>query len=97
MSMFFSLKKLTATALFLFALSSNALAWSGFDHDNDTTIEIGPGNLVRENLEITIFDWKTNKYHEVEILEMENSFNATRIKVLDLETNKKRTFEMEAE
>lgn len=80
----------------LIILSKNALAWSGFDYENNTTIEIGSGNLVRENLIITIFDWSTNQYHDVEVLEMDDSFgDGLRLIVMDLETNKRRIFEME--
>lgn len=78
---------------YLFAKSAHA--WSGFDYENNATIEIGPGNLVRENLEVTIFDWSTDNYHEVEILNMQGSFNGTRLEVFDLETKTKRVFEME--
>ncbi len=83
--------------LFLLLFSNPALSWSGFDYENNATIDIGPGNLVRENTEITIFDWGTNNYHDVEILKMEDSFNGTKLEVMDLDLNKKRVFEMEYE
>lgn len=81
--------------LFITLPPEKALAWSGFDYENNTSIEIGPGNLVRENMEVKIFDWSDSSYHDVEILIMEESFNGTRLEVKDLETGKKRVFEME--
>ena len=81
--------------LYFSLLTKSALAWSGFDYQNNTSIDIGSGNLVRENLEVTIFDWSDNTYHQVEILVMNESFNGTRLEVRDLETGKKRIFEME--
>jgi pyruvate/2-oxoglutarate/acetoin dehydrogenase E1 component len=99
MSMFFLILRPVIKALFiislLLSLISNALAWSGYDVDTNKTIDIGDGNLVRENLTITIFDWGTDSYHDVEIIEMESSFNGVRLEVLDLETKKKRVFEMQ--
>jgi hypothetical protein len=88
-------RKLALIAIFFCFFTKNAICWNGIDLKNNTEIEIGSGNLVRENLIITIFDWKSNKYHDVEILEMESSFNSTTLKVFDLEINQKRIFEME--
>ncbi len=81
--------------LFLFINISSALCWSGIDKESNSEIEIGSGNLVRESLIITIFDWNSNNYHDVEILEFESSFNGSTLKVFDLELKKNRIFEME--
>jgi pyruvate/2-oxoglutarate/acetoin dehydrogenase E1 component len=75
--------------------SKNLLAWSGYDNDNNTTIEIGKGEMVREGLTITIFDWSTDEYHDVDVIVMEESFNGIRMEVYDTQTKKTRFFEME--
>jgi hypothetical protein len=97
MSMFFSPKKLASLLVLLTLMSQNAFAWSGFDNDNNTTIDIGSGELVRTGLTISIFDWSTDDYHDVEVLFLESSFNGTRLEVFDKQTNKKRMFEMESQ
>jgi len=83
------------TILFLLFGISNAFCWSGIDQESNSEIEIGSGNLVRENLIITIFDWNSNQHHDVEILEFESSFSGTTLTVFDLEIKEKRVFEME--
>ena len=89
------LTRISFTAFFIIAIfSQNSLAWSGYDQENNTSIEIGPGNLVREGLTITIYDWNTDKHHDVDVIFLEDSFNGTRIEVYDRETKKKRVFEM---
>ena len=89
--------KLIVTFLLTITSFHHALAWSGFDYENDANIDVGPGNLVRENNVITIFDWKDNQYHDVEVTRMESSFNGTRLEVIDLDSKQKRVFEMESE
>lgn len=97
MSMFFSPKKLALALLSFLFFTTNVFAWSGFDNDNNATIDISEGNLVREGLTITIFDWSTDDYRDVEVINLESSFNGTRLEVFDKETGQKRVFEMEAE
>jgi len=87
----FFLKSPIIILLILLLISSTVLAWSGFDQENNTTIEIGSGNLVREGLTITIFDWSTDTYHDVEILNFQDNI----LEVYDTETKQKRVFEME--
>lgn len=74
--------------------SKNLLAWSGYDYDNNTTIDIAEGEYVREGLTVTIFDWSTDEYHDVDVIAMEDSFNALRMEVYDTQIKKTRFFEM---
>ena len=72
-----------------------ALAWSGYDYDNKTDIEIGPGNLVRESLIIQFYDSKYDDYHTAQVLFMESDSGGTRLQVKDLDLNKTRIFIMQ--
>ena len=88
------MKILTILLIILF-FNNPVFAWDGYDYENDTAIEIGKGNLVREGNIIKIYDWKADQYHEVQVKLMEDSFNSVRLEVYDLDTKQNRVFEME--
>ena len=81
--------------IILLLLTSNSLAWDGYDPESNTKVEIGSGNLVREGNIITIYDWDLNKDIDVEVKSMNESFNGTRLEVQELESKKIRTLEMD--
>jgi len=70
------------------------MAWSGYDYDNKTEVDIGPGNLVREGLMIQFYDNKDDNYHTAKVLFMQSAAGGTEIQLHDLDTNKDRTFIM---
>ena len=70
-------------------------AWSGYDYDNKTQIEIGPGNLVREGLIIQFYDSKIDNYHTAKVLFVDEIAGGTRIQLEDLDLKKERTFLMQ--
>ncbi len=72
-----------------------AIAWSGYDYDEKTTIEIEPGNLVREGLLIQFYDHKLDKYHAAKITFVDSVSDGTRIQLEDLDSRKERTFIMQ--
>ena len=74
--------------------SHPSLAWTGYDYDNKTEIEIGPGNLVREGLLIQFYDSKIDNYHTAKILFMDEVAGGTRLQLQDLDSKKERTFIM---
>ena len=76
-------------------LSSNCLAWDGYDYGNDTAVEIGSGNFVEEGNIIQIYDWREGEYHDAEVKLVEDVFNSTRIEVYDLDKKEDRVLEME--
>ncbi len=94
---FYHFKKLFSLCVFLLALNSPnlALAWAGFEEATNTAIDIPAGNLVRVGREVDFFDFKTNNYHQGEIIFMEDIFSGTRLEIKDLETNERRIFYME--
>jgi hypothetical protein len=80
----------------LFTKSDPAFSWSGYDFDDETTIEIEEGNLVREGLLIQFYDYKLDKYHAAKIIFIDSVANGTRIQLEDLDAKKERTFIMQS-
>ncbi len=76
-------------------ICSSASAWSGYDYDNKTEIDIGPGNLVREGLIIQFYDNRSDNFHTARVLFSEEIAGGTRLQIKDLDSNKERTFIMQ--
>ncbi len=90
----FYIQILSITALLCFS-TNPALAWQGYDYQDQTTIDISGGNLVREGLVIEFYDTKSDSFHNGKILIMEEtSSGSTTLKIQDLTTDKERTFVM---
>lgn len=81
---------------FFFSINTS-YAWTGYDYDNKTEIEIGPGNLVREGLIFQFYDAKTDNYRTAKVLFVESVAGGTRIQLKDLDSKKERTFIMQSE
>ncbi len=82
----------------IFLLSTNSLyAWSGYDYENKSEIDVGPGNLVREGLTFQFYDMREDDYHTGKVVTMESVANGTRILLEDLDSKKERIFIMGAE
>jgi Family of unknown function (DUF5334) len=75
--------------------SKRSHAWSGYDYENRSEIDIGAGNLVREGLTIQFYDVKADDYHTAKINLMESVPGGTRIMLQDLDTKKDRVFIMQ--
>ncbi len=72
-----------------------AFAWTGYDYDNKTEIEISEGNLVREGLIIQFYDSKLDSFHSAKVLLVEEIAGGTRIQIKDLDSKKERFFIMQ--
>lgn len=83
------------TALLSIATPSYIYAWSGYDVENNTEIEIERGNLVRSGREIEIFDYSDGSYKDVGVESIQRLDNAVEIEVYDYQGNEYRTFEMD--
>jgi hypothetical protein len=86
--------KTTPIFLISFLIAKSAFAWSGYDHNNKTQIEIGEGNLVREGLTIQFYDAKIDNYHNAKVLFMNSIAGGTEIQVKDLDSGEERRFIM---
>jgi len=89
------LKKIFIIFIIFFFSQNPAFAWSGYDYDQKTTIEIGPGNLVREGLIIQFYDVKTDQYRTARVVLLQESSSGTNLQLEDIETKKIRNIIME--
>ena len=71
-----------------------AQAWSGYDYETKTEIDIGQGNLVREGSLIQFYDSKDDNFHTAKINFMQSSAGGIEVNLLDLDTKKERNFVM---
>ena len=70
------------------------LAWSGYDFDYKTEIDIGPGNLVREGSVIQFYDTKDDNFHTAKVIIVQSIAGGTEVVINDLDTKKERSFIM---
>ncbi|NCA28941.1 MAG: hypothetical protein EBS92_06715 [Proteobacteria bacterium] len=71
-----------------------ARAWSGYDYDFKTEIDIGPGNLVREGNLIQFYDSKDDNFHSARVQLVQSVAGGTEVSVVDLDIKKERIFIM---
>jgi hypothetical protein len=88
------LKKILILLSLLIA-SNQAKAWSGYDYDNKSAIDIGEGNIVREGLVIQFYDNQDDNFHTAKVLFLESIAGGTQLQVQDLDQKKERTFIMD--
>ena len=79
------------TSLILIFGTNSSFAWDGYDYDNKTAIEIGPGNLVREGSVFQFYDSKMDNYRTGKILFMDSVAGGTKLQLQDLDSKKERT------
>ncbi len=87
--------KFFLTILFFCLHSTTAIAWSGVDYENQTSIDIGSGNLVREGNIIDFYQQKTNELLSGKVISINYFGNATELIIEELNTTKKRTIMMQ--
>lgn len=80
--------------LFLILQTQKSLAWSGYDFDKKTEIDIPPGNLVREGYIIEFYDSADDNFRTAKILQMQSSGQSVELTILDLDAKKQRNFLM---
>ncbi|WP_085034081.1 DUF5334 family protein [Ensifer aridi] len=89
--------KRVAWCLVAAALSTHAFAWDGTDASTGGSVEIGKGNLVREGLDIEIYDYESGGYRDVTVEDINRTGSSVEIEVYDNESGEYRTLEMEAD
>jgi hypothetical protein len=80
---------------FLLAFAPAAQAWSGQDSETGADVEIERGNLVRPGSTISVYDWNTGSYRDIDVdAVVPNGYGAT-IEGTDTETGDPVELEME--
>lgn len=79
----------------LIAFCSPVSAWDGYDYQSGDYIEIGPGNLVRDGLEIEFYDYQTGQYHSADVESIQQIGTALELEVYDHDSGQYRIFEMD--
>ena len=87
--------KLMITFTIFFGLNISIHAWDGYDYDSGSFVEIEEGNLVREGLDIEIYDYNDGTYKDVEVESISDYGGTVEVEVYDYDTGEYRTFEME--
>ena len=85
---------LSSLLIYLSFFIKKAQAWSGYDYETKTEIDIGQGNLVREGSLIQFYDSKDDNFHTAKINFMQSSAGGVELNLLDLDTKKERNFVM---
>jgi hypothetical protein len=88
------LKIFLTFSLFFLNFAKKAQAWSGYDYETKTEIDIGQGNLVREGNFIEFYDSKDDNFHSAKINFMQSSAGGVEVSIIDLDTKKERNFIM---
>jgi hypothetical protein len=76
-------------------ISSQSMAWDGYDYESGGDIEIEEGNLVRPGEEIEYFDYDSGEYRYGDVESINSSGSFVEVEVYDQESGEYRTFEME--
>jgi len=82
---------------FLFFTIRNTYAWTGYDYESKTEIEISEGNLVREGMVFQFYESKIDNYHTAKVLFIDAVAGGTKIQLQELDSDKERTFIMKDE
>ena len=89
------MKKTLLSVALIVVSATSALAWDGYDYTNGNFVSIDSGNLVRTGNMITIYDYGTGNYHDVDVQSMSSSGSSVAIEVYDYETGDYRVLEMD--
>ena len=83
-----------ALLLAVLALPAQAIAWSGYDYDQGSFVDIDRGNTVRPGRDIEIYDYNGRGYHDVEVTDIRQRGSHGDVEVYDPSTGQNRTLEM---
>lgn len=85
---------LSSVILIVILFSTKSKAWSGYDYNLKTEIDIGVGNLVREGNLIQFYDSKDDNFRTAKVVSIQSVAGGTEIIVFDLDSKKERQFIM---
>ncbi len=82
-------------AISLTFITNPSLAWSGYDYENEKSIEIEAGNLIREGLIFEYRDVESGDYYSAKVQQLNYLGQGAELIITDLETEEQKTFIME--
>lgn len=93
------MKKLffTLVVMGIMGASGGAYAWSGYDYQSNTNVEIEPGTLVREGQTIDVFDHSSGEYKMMDVMNMQKIGQSVEIEAYDYNSGEIKTFEMDVQ
>lgn len=78
-----------------FVSVTSAHAWSGYDYDSGSHVDIEKGNLVRSGRDIEIYDYSKGEYRDVTVESINRRGTNVEVEVTDNETGETRTLDMD--
>jgi hypothetical protein len=87
-----SLRSVTIRAALV--VSFQVSAWSGYDWETNSFVDIDKGNLVRQGREIEYYEYG-NGYRSAEVESIRRYGSSVDVEVRDSETGQLRTFDMD--
>ncbi|MGV8948976.1 MAG: DUF5334 family protein [Candidatus Paracaedibacter sp.] len=87
-------KNVLISLLLCIFLISRIVAWTGQEMGSGNSVEIEPGNFVREGENIEFYDSSDGDTRSLDILSIDRLGNTVTIEGIDSETGDVRTFEM---
>lgn len=79
-------------------MPTTAHAWTGYDSNAGSDVEIDKGNLVRQGQTIDFYDHSTNEYRTGDVESVSTSYGSSvEVEVYDHNSGEYRTFDMESE
>jgi hypothetical protein len=83
--------------LFIITLlfSNYCFACDGFDLDSSGRVDIEGEMVIREGMQIRIFDYNDNSYHSSEVLTIYDFGRSVRFQIQDYELGKARTIQID--
>ena len=85
----------TYLSIFILMISTQAVAWDGYDYESGSDVEIEQGNLVRPGEEIEFYDYGSGEYRYGDVESIDSNGSSVEVEVYDQESGEYRTFEME--
>jgi len=87
--------KPACAALIIFGLASQVYAWSGYDNESGSSVEIDKGNLVRPGETIDYYDTESGEYKTADVEAIQSYGVGTEVEIYDHDSGEYRTFSMD--
>ncbi|MFH7325947.1 DUF5334 family protein [Desulfurivibrio sp. C05AmB] len=89
------MRRLVIVLFAVLAFAATSHAWSGYDYDRGSYVEIERGNLVRPGREIEFYDYDSGEYRYGDVESIRRFGSSVEVEVYDRDTGEYRLFEMD--